>query len=99
MPAPLSGNAGGCSLVVRFARPAKATFASHPFMAARFRAASPCRRTGVGYFGSALFDLSEFQIDGHGAPDDRNFHLEPRPLLVHFLNETVERRERPVRNA
>lgn len=90
MPAPLSGNTGGCSLVVRFLWPAKAAFASHPFWPRDFHAASPHRRMGDKDFGSALFDLSEFEIDRHGAPEDRNFHLEPRPLLVHFLDETVE---------
>src|SRR3954451_3520061 len=62
------------------------------------RAASPApnRRRSIG---SALFDLPEFQIDRHRTAEDRHFHLEPCPLLVHFLDETVERRERTVRNA
>src|SRR6478752_3516883 len=47
---------------------------------------------------SALFDLTEFEIDRHSAPEDRNFHLEARALLVHFLDETVERRERTIGN-
>src|SRR5690606_36708983 len=56
---------------------------------------SPCSKG----FGSALFDLTEFQIDRHGAPEDRNFHLEPRTLLVHLLDKAVERGERTVGNA
>src|SRR5690606_29912913 len=48
---------------------------------------------------SALFDLTEFQFDGHGAPEDRNFHLEPRTLLVDVLDGAVERGEGPIADA
>ena len=48
---------------------------------------------------SVLLDLTEFQIDGHGAPEDRNFHLEPRALLIDILHRAVEGGERAVRDA
>src|ERR1700691_2396974 len=37
-----------------------------------------------------LLDLRVFELDGRRAPEDRHRHLEPRLLLVHFLDETVE---------
>ena len=50
-------------------------------------------------FGSALLDLAEIQFDRHGAAEDRNLHLEPRALLIDFLDEAVERGERTIGNA
>src|SRR5437588_12979722 len=43
-----------------------------------------------------LLDLRILQLDGGGAPEDRDSDLEPRPLFIHVLNEPVERGERPV---
>src|SRR5690606_7701142 len=87
---------GGCSPVVRFDRPAEAGLTSHLFTRQKCRRLHPARAER---YGSALFDLSEFEIHRHRAPEDRNFDLEAGPLLVHFLDEAVKRGERPVRHA
>src|SRR5690606_6755545 len=59
----------------------------------------PSIRTVVRPSRSGLLNLTEFEIDGHGAPENRNLDFQPRALLVHFLDETVERSERSIRNA
>src|SRR5690242_4485770 len=45
-----------------------------------------------------LLDLSELELHRRRASEDRHRHLEPRALLVHFLDVTLERREGSVRD-
>src|SRR6185312_10751709 len=46
-----------------------------------------------------LLDLRVFELDRGRPAEDRHRHLEPRLFLVDFLDEAVERGERPVRHA
>src|SRR5690606_9118853 len=79
---------GGCSLVVRNVWPP----ATRPAPSTVVRSGNPERRSG-------LLDLPELQINRHGAPEDRNLHLEPRTLLVHLLHIAVEGSERTIGDA
>src|SRR6266404_2747429 len=45
---------------------------------------------------SDLLDLSEFQFDRRGAPEDRHRDLDARARLVDFLDHAGERCERPI---
>src|SRR5690606_17739294 len=47
---------------------------------------------------SDLFDLTEFEINRNSTAKDRHLDLKARTLLVDFLNEATERRERTVGN-
>src|SRR5690606_17964123 len=49
-------------------------------------------------YGSDLFDLTVFELHRSGTPENRNFHLEARALLVDFLDDARKARERPVRH-
>src|SRR5689334_10940229 len=48
---------------------------------------------------SDLFDLTVFQLDRRRPTEDRDFDLHPRALLVDFLHDAVEARERTIGNA
>src|SRR5690606_25498605 len=47
---------------------------------------------------SQLLDLRILQLDRRRPAEDRDGHLEPGALLVDFLDQPVERGERPVRH-
>src|ERR1700687_2730128 len=49
--------------------------------------------------GSHLFDLRIFELDRGRPAEDRHRDLDPRFLLVDFLDDAVERGERPVGDA
>src|SRR3569833_2759971 len=46
--------------------------------------------------GSDLLDLTVFELHRSGPPENRNFPLETRTLLVDILDDAVEAGERPV---
>src|SRR5262245_66108123 len=47
---------------------------------------------------SQLLHLSELELYGGGAAEDRHRDLHPRLPLVHFLDHAIERGERAVRH-
>src|SRR3569623_2819330 len=49
--------------------------------------------------GSDLLDLTVFELHRSGPPENRNFHLEPCALLVDFLDDAIDARNRAVGDA